>query len=216
MNTTTLSIIKADIGSIGGHVAPSKALMHTVDRTIADAQGDLISDYFLGATGDDILFEYCQKVGKPSSPSAPPAPPAPASPPVTPPTPAPTPETPPPETPPITPPTETPPIESPPVEAPPLEAPPTEAPPPIETPPIELPPIQAPPAGMPPPPKAAGLVESLGIEVKATPLSARGMLEFRASREFSSNVSEIIPGGRSAPIRRVLETELVGDFLLPR
>ena len=55
MNTTTLSIIKADIGSIGGHVAPSKALMHTVDRTIADAQGDLISDYFLGASGDDIL-----------------------------------------------------------------------------------------------------------------------------------------------------------------
>lgn len=56
MNTTTLSIIKADVGSIGGHVAPSKELMKTVDRAISEALPDLISDYFLGATGDDIAI----------------------------------------------------------------------------------------------------------------------------------------------------------------
>jgi len=32
---STLSIIKADVGSIGGHVAPSKELMDTVSRTVA-------------------------------------------------------------------------------------------------------------------------------------------------------------------------------------
>lgn len=56
MNTTTLSIIKADIGSIGGHVAPSKALMATVDRNVAKGMEGLITDYFLGATGDDIAI----------------------------------------------------------------------------------------------------------------------------------------------------------------
>lgn len=53
---TTLSIIKADIGSIGGHVAPSRDLMKTVEKEISAAQGKLISDYHLGATGDDIAI----------------------------------------------------------------------------------------------------------------------------------------------------------------
>lgn len=56
MNTTTLSIIKADIGSIGGHVAPSKALLKTVDEVIAPERDGLLSDYFIGATGDDIAI----------------------------------------------------------------------------------------------------------------------------------------------------------------
>jgi fructose 1,6-bisphosphate aldolase/phosphatase len=53
---TTLSVIKADVGSIGGHVKPSKPLMHTIDRYVAEGLGGMVSDYFLGATGDDIAI----------------------------------------------------------------------------------------------------------------------------------------------------------------
>ena len=36
----TLSIIKADIGSVGGHVAPSRKLMETVESFIRDKGRD--------------------------------------------------------------------------------------------------------------------------------------------------------------------------------
>lgn len=51
---TTLSIIKADIGSIGGHVAPSEKLLDTVGQYIETEMHGLLSDYFIGHTGDDI------------------------------------------------------------------------------------------------------------------------------------------------------------------
>jgi len=51
---TTLSIIKADVGSIGGHVAPSKELLDTVSRHVSQELGGLLSDFTLGVTGDDI------------------------------------------------------------------------------------------------------------------------------------------------------------------
>jgi fructose 1,6-bisphosphate aldolase/phosphatase len=54
--TTTLSVIKADVGSIGGHVAPSRKLMDTVSRHVANGLDGLLSDYFLGSTGDDIAI----------------------------------------------------------------------------------------------------------------------------------------------------------------
>lgn len=53
---TTLSIIKADVGSIGGHVAPSKELLDTVSRHIHGEMDGLLTDYFLGCTGDDIAI----------------------------------------------------------------------------------------------------------------------------------------------------------------
>lgn len=53
---TTLSIIKADVGSIGGHVTPSKELTETVRRYVANSVGDLLSDFFVGYTGDDIAI----------------------------------------------------------------------------------------------------------------------------------------------------------------
>jgi fructose 1,6-bisphosphate aldolase/phosphatase len=53
---TTLSIIKADVGSIGGHVTPSKKLLETVGRHIGVGVGSLLSDYTLGVTGDDIAI----------------------------------------------------------------------------------------------------------------------------------------------------------------
>jgi fructose 1,6-bisphosphate aldolase/phosphatase len=52
----TLSIIKADVGSIGGHVSPSKPLLDTISRHIADGLDDLLSDYYIGTTGDDIAI----------------------------------------------------------------------------------------------------------------------------------------------------------------
>jgi fructose 1,6-bisphosphate aldolase/phosphatase len=52
----TLSIIKADVGSIGGHVAPSKKLMDTTSRFVAKGLVGLLTDYYLGNTGDDIAI----------------------------------------------------------------------------------------------------------------------------------------------------------------
>jgi fructose 1,6-bisphosphate aldolase/phosphatase len=53
---TTLSIIKADVGSIGGHTIPSKKLVDTVSRHVAKGLDGLITDYFIGHTGDDIAI----------------------------------------------------------------------------------------------------------------------------------------------------------------
>jgi len=64
---TTLSVIKADIGSIGGHVAPSKDLLKTVRARVGAALGGLVSDFHVGATGDDIaiLMVHDRGVGDP-------------------------------------------------------------------------------------------------------------------------------------------------------
>jgi fructose 1,6-bisphosphate aldolase/phosphatase len=53
---TTLSIIKADVGSIGGHVTPSERLLDTVNRSVANGLDGLLSDFFVGVTGDDIAL----------------------------------------------------------------------------------------------------------------------------------------------------------------
>ncbi len=53
---TTLSIIKADVGSIGGHVAPSKKLLGTIREHVEDAMTSLLSDYYITSTGDDIAI----------------------------------------------------------------------------------------------------------------------------------------------------------------
>jgi fructose 1,6-bisphosphate aldolase/phosphatase len=52
---TTLSLIKADVGSIGGHVAPSHQLIQTVRNYVAESQSEgLITDYHVLTTGDDV------------------------------------------------------------------------------------------------------------------------------------------------------------------
>jgi fructose 1,6-bisphosphate aldolase/phosphatase len=53
---TTLSVIKADVGSIGGHVAPSKSLLQTICRRVAEELNELINAYHVGVTGDDIAI----------------------------------------------------------------------------------------------------------------------------------------------------------------
>lgn len=54
----TLSVIKADIGSIGGHICPSKRLLETV-RSFVETNGSgrqLILDHYVSFTGDDIAI----------------------------------------------------------------------------------------------------------------------------------------------------------------
>jgi len=50
----TLSIIKADVGSIGGHIKPSETMIQCVKEFIASAGKGLLIDSFVCHTGDDI------------------------------------------------------------------------------------------------------------------------------------------------------------------
>lgn len=52
---TTLSVIKADIGSIGGHERPSQAIIDKVREKIQTRVGTLLSDYRIYSVGDDIV-----------------------------------------------------------------------------------------------------------------------------------------------------------------
>ncbi len=55
MAKTTLSVIKADIGSIGGHLAPSRRLLERVTDVISGSVGT-IADHYISHTGDDIAI----------------------------------------------------------------------------------------------------------------------------------------------------------------
>jgi len=52
----TLSVIKADIGSIGGHIQPSQALFDTVKQHVATQGKQLVLDAYVSYTGDDIAI----------------------------------------------------------------------------------------------------------------------------------------------------------------
>ena len=53
----TLSVIKADVGSIGGHTKPSERMLALVRSRVADAIGDgLLIDGVVSHTGDDIAI----------------------------------------------------------------------------------------------------------------------------------------------------------------
>jgi len=53
---TTLSIIKADIGSIGGHIKPSEAVLQTVKNYVEKNGKSILIDSFVSHTGDDIAI----------------------------------------------------------------------------------------------------------------------------------------------------------------
>ncbi len=61
----TLSVIKADIGSIGGHICPSRQLLQTVREHVAGAGKSLLVDNYISHTGDDIaiLMTHTRGVG---------------------------------------------------------------------------------------------------------------------------------------------------------
>ncbi len=52
----TLSILKADIGSIGGHIKPSEALFNEVKNFVKNNGKNLLHDFYLSHTGDDIAI----------------------------------------------------------------------------------------------------------------------------------------------------------------
>jgi len=52
----TLSVLKADIGSIGGHITPSKAVINEVKNFIQTQGKDILIDFYIGYTGDDIAI----------------------------------------------------------------------------------------------------------------------------------------------------------------
>lgn len=60
---TTLSIIKADIGSIGGHIQPSKALVEEVKNHIRNNLKGIASDHYICHTGDDIAILFAHNRG---------------------------------------------------------------------------------------------------------------------------------------------------------
>ena len=63
MAKITLSIIKADIGSIGGHIKPSQKLLQTVENYVKEKGRGLIIDFYIGHTGDDIAILTTHKKG---------------------------------------------------------------------------------------------------------------------------------------------------------
>lgn len=52
----TLSVIKADIGSIGGHIVPSKEVVSRVEEYIAERAKSTLIDFRISYTGDDIAI----------------------------------------------------------------------------------------------------------------------------------------------------------------
>lgn len=60
----TLSVIKADIGSIGGHIKPSETLFKSVKDFIEANSRGLIKDFFVSYTGDDIAIIFTHTKGK--------------------------------------------------------------------------------------------------------------------------------------------------------
>ncbi len=59
----TVSVIKADVGSIGGHTKPSETMMETVRSRVARAAGSLLIDGIVTCTGDDIAIIMSHKHG---------------------------------------------------------------------------------------------------------------------------------------------------------
>ena len=49
----TVSVIKADVGGIGGHTRPSDGLIDAVKKTVK-ASADLLIDHYIGYCGDDV------------------------------------------------------------------------------------------------------------------------------------------------------------------
>jgi fructose 1,6-bisphosphate aldolase/phosphatase len=53
---TTISVIKADVGSVGGHIAPSRRLVEAVRGHVRRHGEGLLVESAVGSTGDDIAI----------------------------------------------------------------------------------------------------------------------------------------------------------------
>ncbi len=62
---TTISIIKADTGSIAGHVKAPKVLMKEVEDVLEEGKDEgILEDYYVGCCGDDIDLIMTHRRGK--------------------------------------------------------------------------------------------------------------------------------------------------------
>jgi len=64
----TVSVIKADVGSIGGHTKPSRKMLQAVEVELQRAKGEgFVLDSLVTHTGDDIalIMSHQQGVGAP-------------------------------------------------------------------------------------------------------------------------------------------------------
>ena len=62
---TTVSVIKADVGSVAGHVKAHSALIKKCDEILAKAKGEeLLTDYYITHCGDDIDLIMTHKNGE--------------------------------------------------------------------------------------------------------------------------------------------------------
>ena len=59
----TLSVLKADVGSIGGHIRPSKRLIEAVRSHLVLPNGGRIIDSYVSSTGDDIAILVTHRLG---------------------------------------------------------------------------------------------------------------------------------------------------------
>ena len=64
---TTLTLAKADIGSIGGHIKPGARLMDVVTDYMKRKSKPYVKDFYISHTGDDIavLMTHARGVGDP-------------------------------------------------------------------------------------------------------------------------------------------------------
>jgi fructose 1,6-bisphosphate aldolase/phosphatase len=60
---TSLSVIKADVGSIGGHIKPSLRLMERVEEYLEAHRDDLFIDCRVSSTGDDVAILLSHQQG---------------------------------------------------------------------------------------------------------------------------------------------------------
>ncbi|MEW6456966.1 MAG: fructose-1,6-bisphosphate aldolase/phosphatase [Acidobacteriota bacterium] len=59
----TVSVLKADIGSIGGHITPGQELFNEIKNFVKKNGKDLIIDSYISFTGDDIAILMTHKRG---------------------------------------------------------------------------------------------------------------------------------------------------------
>jgi fructose 1,6-bisphosphate aldolase/phosphatase len=59
----TLSVIKADVGSVGGHIKPSRRLKETIENYVRENGARLLTDLYVSSTGDDIALLMAHQRG---------------------------------------------------------------------------------------------------------------------------------------------------------
>ncbi|MGO9058349.1 MAG: fructose-1,6-bisphosphate aldolase/phosphatase [Candidatus Binataceae bacterium] len=60
---TTLSVIKADVGSIGGHIKPSARLKEAIEQFVREQGKKLLTDLYVSSTGDDVALLMAHERG---------------------------------------------------------------------------------------------------------------------------------------------------------